>query len=102
MTDMRAERRPIATAITQGCEAWRCGDDARGLESFQRAALLLLIELEQQEQRREEPDDLPYTRLSAQLQQALTLMEAGDIAAALDVLETLVLPELAAVEKGQQ
>ncbi|WP_270171000.1 hypothetical protein [Paenibacillus sp. SYP-B4298] len=96
---MRAERRPIATAITQGCEAWRCGDDARGLESFQRAALLLLVELEQ---RREEPDDLPYTRLSAQLQQALTLMEAGDIAAALDVLETIVLPKLAAVEKGQQ
>lgn len=92
MTVMRPEQQDIAKSIAQGCDAWRRGDDARGVESFQRAALLWLIEQEQQHEERP-GDDRQYTQLSSRLGQALALLEAGDVAAALDVLEAITLPE---------
>ncbi|GAA3399836.1 hypothetical protein ACFFNY_17810 [Paenibacillus hodogayensis] len=92
---MNEPLRDFVACIGQGCDAWRRGDDDKGLELFQQACLIWLDELTYETDDETERRAILYGRLAGWLPRMLELLEGGDIIAATDALEYGLLPELA-------
>ncbi|MFS0724050.1 hypothetical protein [Paenibacillus sp. 1P07SE] len=82
--------------IGRGCAAWRRGDDEEGRQWFQQACLLWLAELRQPDREASTDSDgmsAPQAALRT-MEQILLLLQREDVAAATDLLEYELLPEL--------